>query len=97
MNIDLTEEEAAALLGELDGIIANDRYFLSPRITILKAILAKIRPEPIREPLPPPKHKRAAACDSSRTATRVRSEHARRPCDHRGRLLLAWHGRPRSV
>jgi hypothetical protein len=56
MNIDLTEEEAAALLGELDGIIANDRYFLSPRITTLQAILAKIRPEPIREPLPPPKH-----------------------------------------
>jgi hypothetical protein len=27
------EEEAAALLRELDAIIAADRYFLSPRIT----------------------------------------------------------------
>ena len=46
---------------ELDGIIDGDRYFLSPRIETLKAILAKIRPEPpkashpsgepVREPL----------------------------------------------
>jgi hypothetical protein len=56
MNLDLTEEEAAALLRELDNIIANDRYFLSPRITRLKAIRSKIRPEPEREPLPPLKH-----------------------------------------
>jgi hypothetical protein len=55
MNIDLTDEETAALLRELDGIIANDRYFLSPRVQTLKAILAKLRPEPAREPLPPPK------------------------------------------
>ena len=49
---------------ELDGIIDGDRYFLSPRIETLKAILAKIRPEPpkashpsgepVRELLPPP-------------------------------------------
>jgi hypothetical protein len=55
INIDLTDEETAALLRELDGTIANDRYFLSPRIQTLKAILSKIRPEPAREPLPPPK------------------------------------------
>ena len=54
MNLDLTEEEAAALLRELDGLIDGDRYFLSPRIKTLKAIRAKIRPEPVREPLPPP-------------------------------------------
>jgi len=53
MTLDLTEEEAAALLRELDNIIANDRYFLSPRITTLKAIRRKIRPEPEPEPLPP--------------------------------------------
>jgi hypothetical protein len=53
MNIELTEEETAALLRELDGIIETDRYFLSPRIQTLKAILEKIRPEPKREPLPP--------------------------------------------
>jgi hypothetical protein len=55
MILDLTKEETAALLKELDGIIDGDRYFLSPRIQILKAIVAKIRPDPAREPLPPPK------------------------------------------
>jgi hypothetical protein len=39
----MTEEEASALLRELDGIIDCDRYFLSPRIKTLKAIRAKIR------------------------------------------------------
>ena len=52
MNLDLTDEETAALLRELDGIIDGDRYFLSARIKTLKAIRAKIRPEPVREPLP---------------------------------------------
>jgi hypothetical protein len=56
MHLDLSDEETAALLWELDGIIASDRYFLSPRITTLKAIRNKIRPEPIRDPLPPRKH-----------------------------------------
>jgi hypothetical protein len=54
MNLDLTDEETTALLRELDGLIDGDRYFLSPRIKTLKAIRAKIRPEPVREPLPPP-------------------------------------------
>jgi len=54
MNLDLTDEETAALLRELDGLIDGDRYFMSPRIKTLKAIRAKIRPEPAREPLPPP-------------------------------------------
>ena len=56
MNLELSDEEIAALLGELDGIIANDRYFLSPRIMTLQAIRTKLRPEPKREPLPPLKH-----------------------------------------
>jgi hypothetical protein len=55
MTIDLTDEETAALLGELNQIIDGDRYFLSPRIQTLRVIRAKIRPEPVREPLPPPK------------------------------------------
>ena len=55
MDLALTEEEAVTLLRELDGIIESDRYFLSPRITTLKAIRTKLRPEPAREPLPPPK------------------------------------------
>jgi hypothetical protein len=54
MNLDLTEEEAAALLRELNGIIDGDRYFLSPRIKTMKAIRAKLRPDPSRGPLPPP-------------------------------------------
>ncbi len=32
MNLDLADEETAALLRELDSIIDGDRYFLSPRI-----------------------------------------------------------------
>jgi hypothetical protein len=42
MIIDLTDEETAALLRELDTIVASDRYVLSPRITSLKAIRAKL-------------------------------------------------------
>jgi hypothetical protein len=53
MTLDLTDEEAAALLRELDGLINGDRYFLSERIKTLKAIRAKIKPEPVRQPLPP--------------------------------------------
>jgi hypothetical protein len=55
MNLDLTDHEAALLLKELNGLIDGDRYFLSDRVKTLKAIRAKIRPEPAREPLPPPK------------------------------------------
>ena len=53
MNLDLTDDEAAALLRELDTLIDGDRYFLSERIKTLKAIRAKIKPAPVREPLPP--------------------------------------------
>jgi hypothetical protein len=56
MNLELPDEQTAALLRELDRIIADDRYPLSPRIVTLKTIRAKLRPEPIREPLPPTKH-----------------------------------------
>ena len=54
MTLELTDDEAALLLKELNGIIDGDRDFLSDRIRTLKAIRAKIRPEPAREPLPPP-------------------------------------------
>jgi len=40
MNIDLTDEETAALLRELDSLIDGDRYFMSQRIKTLKAIRA---------------------------------------------------------
>jgi len=56
MRLDLTDEETAALVRLLRDTIDNDRYPLSPRIQMLKAILGKIRPEPVRERLPPLRH-----------------------------------------
>jgi hypothetical protein len=56
MNLDLTAEESAALLRELDHIIDGDRYPFSPRIRTLTAIRDKIRPPPEFEPLPPLRH-----------------------------------------
>jgi hypothetical protein len=56
MPLDLTEEETTALARLLSRTIDDDRYPLSPRIQTLKAILGKIRPEPVREPLPPAKY-----------------------------------------
>jgi hypothetical protein len=55
MHLDLTDEEAAALIRELHDIIESDRYPFSPRIRTLRATLNKLRPEPAREPPPPPK------------------------------------------
>jgi hypothetical protein len=55
MHLDLTDEEAAALTHELHGTGESDRYPFSPRIRTLRAILSKLRPEPVREPVPPPK------------------------------------------
>ena len=54
--LDLTDEETDALTRLLTNTIDADRYPLSPRIRTLKAIVAKIRPEPVHEPLPPLKH-----------------------------------------
>jgi hypothetical protein len=53
-HLDLSDDEAAALTQELHDIFENDRYPFSPRIRTLRGILAKLRPEPAREPLPPP-------------------------------------------
>jgi hypothetical protein len=55
MQLDLNDDETAALTRLLTNTIDADRYPLSPRIQILKAIRAKVRPEPVREPLPPSK------------------------------------------
>jgi hypothetical protein len=55
MTLDLSDPETDALATLLRRTIDDDRYPLSPRIQTLKAILGKIRPEPTREPLPPPK------------------------------------------
>jgi len=55
MDLELSDAEAEALTQELADIIQNDRYPLSPRIHTLKAVFGKLRPEPVREPLPPRK------------------------------------------
>jgi hypothetical protein len=55
MTLDLTDDETQVLVQHLKHAIDNDPYPLSPRLLRLKAILAKLRPEPIHEPLPPPK------------------------------------------
>jgi hypothetical protein len=54
MTLELTDKETEGLLKELERIIDGDRYPFSTRIRTLKAIRAKIWPEPVREPLPPP-------------------------------------------
>ena len=48
MHLDLSDEETVALTEELRRIVESDSY--SPRIRTLRAILAKLRPEPVREP-----------------------------------------------
>jgi len=53
MNLDLTDEQTAALIGLLSRAIDDDRYPLGPRVRVLEDILAKLRPEPKREPQPP--------------------------------------------
>jgi hypothetical protein len=48
MYLDLSDEEAAALTQELHETVKRDRFPFSPRIQTLRAILAKLRPEPAR-------------------------------------------------
>jgi hypothetical protein len=55
MHLDPSDDETAALTQELHDTVEGDRYPFSPRIRTLRAILAKLRPEPAREPLPPQK------------------------------------------
>jgi hypothetical protein len=51
MHLDLSEEESSALLNLLRKTIDNDRYPLSPRIQLLRGIMAKF---PMTPPPPPP-------------------------------------------
>jgi hypothetical protein len=53
MTLDLSDEESAALLAELDHIIDGDRYPFSPRIRTLTAIRDQLRPPPLRSYAPP--------------------------------------------
>jgi hypothetical protein len=57
MQLDLTDEEAAALVNLLNRAIDEDRYPLSPRIRMLRGIRAKFptaprEPPPARPPTP---------------------------------------------
>jgi hypothetical protein len=54
MTLDLTDDEVAALARLLRNTIDDDRYPLSPRLGLLKAILAKLDPPTPRPELPPP-------------------------------------------
>jgi hypothetical protein len=67
--LDLTDEETAVLARLLGNTIDGDRYPLSSRVQLLRGILAKIRPEPAREPLPPLK------VYAPRAAARQRQRH----------------------
>jgi hypothetical protein len=66
-HLDMSDNEAAALIKELHDTVDNNRYPFSPRIQTLRAILAKLKPEPVREPSLPPK-----MYASPRAVTRVR-------------------------
>jgi hypothetical protein len=62
MRLDLTDEEAAALLSLLNRVIDEDRYPLSPRVRTLRGIRAKFStapPEPPRARPPTPGAERA--------------------------------------
>jgi hypothetical protein len=56
MQLELTDEETQALARLVRNAIDGDRFPLSARVQTWEGILAKIRPEPVREPSPPPKH-----------------------------------------
>jgi hypothetical protein len=54
MHLELTDEEAGALLRLLNRTIADDRYPLSPRIRTLRAIRAKLPRAPQEPPAAKP-------------------------------------------
>ena len=55
-HLNLSEDEAVALMKGLYDTINSDRYPQSPHIGTLRAIFARLRSEPVgREPLPAPK------------------------------------------
>lgn len=57
MNLDLDDSEKTALVELLGGTIAADRFPLSPRVKVLRAILAKlgVGSAPAVPHYPPPK------------------------------------------
>jgi hypothetical protein len=65
MQLDLTDEEAAALLHFLNRAIENDRYPMSPRIRTLRHIRAKL---PVHHPNRRQRDRRALADPGVRDA-----------------------------
>jgi hypothetical protein len=54
--LDLDDDDRVELAAVLREAIARDRYFMSPRVKRLRAILDKLEPPPPRPvPYPPPK------------------------------------------
>jgi hypothetical protein len=53
MTLDVSDDDELAIADLLTRTIDDARYPLSPRIQTLRAILAKPRPEPVREPVAP--------------------------------------------
>jgi hypothetical protein len=54
MDLHLTGEQVDLLVRELDRVIEDDRYPLSPRITALREIRAMLKPYPERPPTAAP-------------------------------------------
>jgi len=54
MTPDLSDEQKRALVALLKRTIGDDRYPLSPRIRMLKTILAKLDPASVTTPNPYP-------------------------------------------
>jgi hypothetical protein len=75
MHLDLSDDETGALIRELHDIVESDKFPFSPRIRTLREILGKLRPEPVRKPLPPPKVYAPPRATAAQKATaRVKSE-----------------------
>jgi hypothetical protein len=51
MNLELSDADITILVDLLKRTIDDARYPLSPRVTKLREILVKLRPEPVREPM----------------------------------------------
>lgn len=55
MNLDLTDEEHAVMFRFVKRAMDEDHFPYAPRLDQLDAIVVKLKPQPVREPVPPPK------------------------------------------
>ena len=68
--LDLTDEEHAALIELLRDTIDRYRYRLSPRLTPIKTVLAKLQPAASKQRLPEPRPKAIAPRLTARKRSR---------------------------